>query len=147
MRTLLTALMVLFVFEAHGSATSCSSKESIATEYREWKKGFQKFILDYDNINVGERFATSKDSLKIVLDKMKVLSEKTLIPMPETTVVHARGLLTEIEEGRMARTTALPILKSSLKKLETSMDEMIVKAQYHNPKCDITSGSSRNAGL
>ncbi|MES2769001.1 MAG: hypothetical protein V4596_07640 [Bdellovibrionota bacterium] len=147
MKTLLTALMILFVFEAHGSATSCSSKENIATEYREWKKGFQKFILDYDNINAGERFATSKDSLKIVLDKMKVLSEKTLIPMPETTVVHARGLLAEIEEGRMARTTALPILKSSLKKLETSMDEMIAKAQWKNPACHIDVKISRNVGL
>lgn len=103
--------------------------------------------MDYDNINTGEKFATSKDSLKDVLDKMKVLSEKTLIPMPETTVVHARGLLNEIEEGRMARTTALPILKSSLKKLESSMDEMIAKAQWKNPGCDIDVKFSRSAGL
>lgn len=136
-------LLVVFVtlvsslssLRANGS--NCSAQESAATEYLEWKKNYQKFLSKYEDLNASEKLESSKESIKDVLDQMRILSEKTLIPMPEKTFIHAQGLLKEVEAGRMARTTALPILKSSLKTLESSMDEMMAKAQWKNPTCNL----------
>lgn len=138
MHTLLVFVMASFIGinSAHGS--SCAAKVHIVTEYIQWKKDYQMFLSRYDELSSSERFNQSKDSIKIALEKMKALSEKTLVPLPESTFVHAKGLLNEIEAGRMARTTAIPILKSSLKALETSMEEMITKAKWNNPTCNIT---------
>ena len=120
---------------AYSSDTSCSPKESIATEYVQWKKSYQKLMNTFDGLSASERFDSSKDAIKVVLDKMLAFSESTAVPLPKATFSHAKGLLTEVEAGRIARLTAIPILKSSLKTLEVTMDEMIAKAQWKNPSC------------
>ena len=125
----------------------CSIKESIVSEYYLWKKGYQKFLLEYEDLNTSKRFTFSKDAIKNVLLKIQSLSADTLIPLPESTVAHAKELVTEVEAGRIAKSIANPIMKSSLKKLEDSMDEMIDKAQWKNPTCNLDSKNSRNAGL
>lgn len=124
---------------AHSSDTACSTKESIAVEYIQWKKGYQKLISTYDGLSSSERFDSSKDAIRSVLDRMREFSLKTTVPLPKDTYTQARGLLKEVEAGRIARMTAIPILRSSLKTLETSMDEMIVKAQWKNPACKFAS--------
>ncbi len=141
-------LVVFFIFIfgpsiAQANGSNCRTKESIATEYLEWKKDYQKFLSKYEDLGASEKLESSKDSMKDVLSQMRELSEKTLIPMPEKTFIHATGLLKEVEEGRMARTTALPILKSSLKTLESSMDEMMAKAQWKNPTCNLVSSTTK----
>lgn len=145
MKELLVVFVILIFGQnvAHSSSSSCKSKESIATEYLEWKKDYQKFLSKYEDLDASEKLQSSKESMKDVLDQMRTLSEKTLIPMPEKTFIHATGLLKEVEEGRMARTTALPILKSSLKTLESSMDEMMAKAQWKNPTCNLVSSTTK----
>jgi hypothetical protein len=138
MQIFLVLVMTTFIGinSAHGS--SCAAKVHIVSEYIQWKKDYQKFLSRYDDMSSSERFKQGKKSIKVVLEKMQALAEKALIPLPESTFIHAKGLVNEIEAGRMARTTAIPILKSSLKALEASMEEMITKAQWRNPSCNIT---------
>ena len=84
-------LLVVFVtlvsslssLRANGS--NCTAQESAATEYLEWKKDYQKFLSKYEDLNASEKLESSKESIKDVLDQMSVLSEKTLILMPEKT--------------------------------------------------------------
>jgi hypothetical protein len=140
MKTFLIGL-VLFGSVTHNSVanaqgSSCSAKENIAAEYLEWQKSFHKFLSEYESLNASKRFEVSREALKNILVKMQIFSDRTSVPMPISTVSHAKGLLTEIEAGRMAHLTANPILKSSLKKLEDSMNEMISKAQWINPSCN-----------
>lgn len=139
MKTILLIGILVSLYQPAESAqrSDCVMQEALTNEYIEWKRNFHKFLLDYETLNSSERFTTSKDSLKNILQKMQVFSDRTLVPVPQATYSHARGLLTEVEEKRMARTTALPIMKSSLQKLETTMDDMLAKAQWKHPNCDL----------
>lgn len=138
MHAILVFVIMSFIGINFAQGSGCAAKEHSITEYFQWKKGYQKFLSQYESLNSSERFEQSKDSMKVVLEKMRLLAEKTKVPLPQSTFIHAKELLSEIEAGRMARTTAIPILKSSLKTLESSMEEMIAKAKWINSSCNIT---------
>lgn len=118
--------------------TSCRSKQNIATEYIEWKRDYQNLVSTFDGLSNDERFDTSKDAIRTVLEKMRIFSKRTAIPLPKETYSQARALLKEVEAGSIARLSAIPILKSSLKALEKNMDEMLNKAQWEHPGCKIS---------
>lgn len=117
---------------------SCKSKQNIAVEYIEWKRDYQNLVSTFDGLSSDERFDTSKDAIRTVLEKMRIFSKRTSVPLPQESYSKARALLRQVEAGNIARLTAIPILKSSLQALEKNMDEMLQKAEFGHPGCKIT---------